>query len=77
MYSASGYDFAISLSIKSLPAIAISNSVLPSLMFFTFETLLFFGICYFLTIPIALITYRKHSKKLNDNNGDDSHEDIL
>ena len=38
MYSASGYDFTISRSIRSRPAIAISISVLPSLMFLTISS---------------------------------------
>ena len=47
-----------------------------SLMFFTFETLLIFGLGYFATIPIALIVYLKNNKKKIDNS-DDEHEDVL
>ena len=38
MYSASGYVLAISFSILSLPVIAISNSVAPSLIFLTISS---------------------------------------
>tara|TARA_E500000331_G_C17195604_1_gene686917 strand:- start:443 stop:1234 length:792 start_codon:yes stop_codon:yes gene_type:complete len=47
-----------------------------SLMFFTFETLLVFGIIYFLTIPVAFFTYFKN-KELKTNDIEEDHEDIL
>jgi CDP-diacylglycerol--serine O-phosphatidyltransferase len=68
------------ISIPSYLTIFILFSIcisFVSLMFFTFETLLVFGICYFITIPVALISYHRNSKKLDESNGDDGHEDIL
>ncbi len=48
-----------------------------SLMFFTFETLLFFGVMYFITIPIAFFTYFKKNKKSSLAASEEDHEDIL
>ena len=46
-----------------------------SLLFFTFETLLIFGIGYFITIPLAFFLYKKN--KNGKNSSEDDHEDIL
>tara|TARA_B100001093_G_scaffold263470_1_gene251858 strand:+ start:3863 stop:4651 length:789 start_codon:yes stop_codon:yes gene_type:complete len=46
-----------------------------SLLFFTFETLLIFGLGYILTIPLAFFLYKNH-KNLK-NHIEDDHEDIL
>ena len=48
-----------------------------SLIFFTFETLLIFGIFYFFSLPIAFYTFYKNSKKTEDTNSEDEHEDVL
>ena len=48
-----------------------------SLMFFTFETLLVFGIVYFITIPIAFFTYFKKNKNLKKTISEEDYEDIL
>ena len=50
---------------------------LVTLMFFTFETLLFFSLIYFLSIPIACITYNNNKKSIRNDNPEDEHEDIL
>ena len=47
-----------------------------SLMFFTFETLILFGICYFITIPVAFLTYMKKDNR-SENPSEEDHEDIL
>ena len=47
-----------------------------SLMFFTFETLILFGICYFITIPVAFLTYKKNNNK-SENLSEEDHEDVL
>ena len=46
-----------------------------SLIFFTFETLLFMGLIYLILIPIAFLFYRKKSS--NQASLEDEHEDIL
>ena len=57
-----------------LLAIGIS---LVSLMFFTFETLLIFGIIYLFTIPISFITFTRSKNEDKNNNVEEEHEDIL
>ena len=47
-----------------------------SLIFFTFETLILFGICYFITIPVAFLTYMKKDNR-SENPSEEDHEDIL
>ena len=46
-----------------------------SLIFFTFETLLFMGLGYLLLIPISFLSYRKSNS--NKTSFEDEHEDIL
>jgi CDP-diacylglycerol--serine O-phosphatidyltransferase len=51
-----------------------------SLIFFTFETLLLFGIGYFTIIPFAFFIYyknNKNNKKLKNDTSEEEHEDIL
>ena len=62
------------LTIIILFGIGIS---IVSLMFFVFETLLIFGIGYFMSIPIAFIVYLKNTKKFKNNTLEDEHEDVL
>ena len=50
--------------------------VFISLIFFTFETLLVIGAIYLLSIPASYYSYKKISKKIN-NNLEEDHEDIL
>ena len=45
-------------------------------MFFTFETLVVFGVLYFITIPLAFIIYFK-SRMNNNKDLSEDHEDIL
>ena len=48
-----------------------------SLMFFTFETLVVFGILYFITMPLAFIIYFNKSRTSNSKDLNEEHEDIL
>ena len=48
-----------------------------SLMFFTFETLVVFGILYFVTMPLAFIIYFNKSRTSNSKDLNEEHEDIL
>ncbi len=64
-----------SSTIFLLLAIGVS---LVSLIFFTFETLLIFGILYFLSIPLSIYFYFKNKKIIRENHDiDDDHEDVL
>ena len=51
--------------------------VFIALLFYTLETLLAFGIIYFLSIPISMIIYSNQNKKQLEKISDDNHEDIL
>ena len=51
--------------------------VFTALLFYTFETLLIFGLSYLLSIPVSIIIYRSQNKKKEDKISEDSHEDIL
>jgi len=62
------------LTIFILLAIGIS---FVSLVFYTFETLLVFGISYILTIPIAFFTYLSKKNKNKTAVSEEEHEDIL
>ena len=48
-----------------------------SLLFYTHETLLIFGVIYLISIPVSIAIYRSQSKKNLDKMSDDSHEDVL
>ena len=65
-------SIAPKMTILILFAIGIS---FISLLFFTFETLLIFGLGYILTIPLAFFLYKKNNNLKNYI--EDDHEDIL
>ena len=47
-----------------------------SLLYYTFETLLFLGFVYLISIPISIIIYRNKNKKILETS-EDEHEDVL
>ena len=51
--------------------------VFISLLFYTLETLLAFGIIYLFSIPISIIIYKNQNKKISEKISDENHEDIL
>ncbi len=51
--------------------------VFIALLFYTLETLLIFGICYLISIPVSIIIYYNQNKKQTEKISDDNHEDIL
>ena len=51
--------------------------VFIALLFYTLETLLIFGICYLISIPVSIIIYNNQNKKNTEKISDDNHEDIL
>ena len=51
--------------------------VFISLLFYTFETLLIFGLSYLFLIPISFFMYRKQMRKDSLESLDDEHEDVL
>ncbi len=50
---------------------------LVSLIFFTFETLLVFGVVYIISIPVSCFTYLRKNKDTKDYQTEEDHEDIL
>ena len=51
--------------------------VFIALLFYTFETLLIFGIVYLISIPLSAIIYINQNKKKAEKISDENHEDIL
>ena len=51
--------------------------VFISLLFYTLETLLIFGIVYLISIPVAIIIYSRQNKKISEKISEENHEDIL
>ena len=51
--------------------------VFISLLSYTLETLLVFGIIYIITIPFGIIIYSKQNKKISEKISEENHEDIL
>ena len=48
-----------------------------SLLFYTFETLLAFGLIYLISIPISVVIFKKQQKKFSEKISDEDHEDVL
>ena len=68
----------ISVSPKSTVFILLGiGTVFISLLFYTFETLLIFGLIYLLSIPVSFSMYKNQIKKDNIETSDDEHEDVL
>jgi len=51
--------------------------VFISLLFYTLETLLLFGVFYLISIPISIIIYNTQNKKNLEKISEENHEDIL
>ena len=68
----------ISISSKTTVFLLLSVGVIfISLLFYTFETLLFFGFIYLLSIPVSIYFYLKEQKKYVHKLSEEDHEDIL
>ena len=48
-----------------------------ALLFFTFQTLLVFGLVYFLSIPVSIFIFQRAKKQYSDKISVEDHEDIL
>ena len=48
-----------------------------SLLFYTFETLLAFGLIYLISVPISVVIFKKQQKKFSEKISDEDHEDVL
>tara|TARA_B100001057_G_scaffold97897_1_gene94683 strand:- start:629 stop:1420 length:792 start_codon:yes stop_codon:yes gene_type:complete len=68
----------ISISPKATVFLLLGIGVVfIALLFYTLETLLFFGISYLISIPISIIMFNNQNKKIVEKISDDNHEDIL
>ena len=68
----------ISISPKATIFILLGiGLIFISLLFYTFETLLIFGLCYLISIPISFFMYKNQIKKENQETSEEEHEDVL
>ena len=67
----------ISISSKTTVFLLLGiGLVFISLLFYTLETLLIFGVAYLISIPISVFFYNRQNKK-NSKISEENHEDIL
>ena len=68
----------ISISPKATAFILLGIGIIfISLLYFTFETLLMFGLFYLLSIPVSIFMYKNKNKKEVHETSEDEHEDVL
>ena len=68
----------ISISSKTTVFLLLTIGIIfIALLFYTFETLLVFGVIYLISIPISILTYKQQQKKYTSKISDEDHEDIL
>ena len=68
----------ISISPKATVFLLLGIGIIfIALLFYTFITLLLFGVCYLISIPISFLIYNNQSKKNIEKISDERHEDIL
>ncbi len=68
----------ISISPKATAFILLGIGIIfISLLDYTFETLLVFGLVYLISIPISFFMYKNRNKKETLETSEDEHEDVL
>ena len=68
----------ISISSKTTVFLLLAMGIIfIALLFYTFETLLVFGLVYLISIPVSILIYKKQQKKYSTKISDEDHEDIL
>ena len=68
----------ISVSPKTTVFILLTIGIIfIALLFYTFKTLLIFGVLYLLSIPASFFIYQNQNKKNNSKKADEEHEDVL
>ena len=68
----------ISISPKTTVFLLLGIGVVfISLLFYTLETLLAFGIFYLLSIPVSIVLYKNQNKINSKKISEEDHEDIL
>ena len=68
----------ISISPKATAFILLGIGIIfISLLYYTFETLLAFGLVYLISIPISFFMYKSKNRKETLETSEDEHEDVL
>ena len=68
----------ISISPKTTAFILLGIGIIfISLLYYTFETLLVFGLVYLISIPISFYMYKNKNRKETLETSEDEHEDVL
>ena len=68
----------ISISSKATVFLLLTFGVIfIALLFYTLETLLVFGVVYFLSVPVSFFIYNTQNKKVLKKISEEDHEDIL
>ena len=68
----------ISISSKTTIFLLLTvGMIFIALLFYTFETLLVFGVIYLLSIPVSFFIFKNQQRKYLHKISDDDHEDIL
>ncbi len=68
----------ISISSKTTVFLLLTAGIIfIALLFYTFETLLVFGVIYLISIPLSILIYKKQEKKHSSKISDEDHEDVL
>ena len=67
----------LNLDLKQFTPFFTILIALLSLLFYTFETLLFFSLAYLFTIPISILIYKKQQRNYSSKISEEDHEDIL
>ena len=68
----------ISISPKiTIFLLLIFGIIFIALLFYTLETLLAFGVLYFLSIPVSIFIYKNYNKRESKKISEEDHEDVL
>ncbi|MBD1150543.1 CDP-diacylglycerol--serine O-phosphatidyltransferase [Pelagibacterales bacterium SAG-MED29] len=68
----------ISISPKATAFILLGiGTIFISLLYYTFATLLLFGLVYLISIPVSFFMYKDRNRKENLETSEDEHEDVL
>ena len=68
----------ISISSKTTIFLLLAvGMIFIALLFYTFETLLIFGVIYLVSIPVSFFIFKNQQRKYLHKISDDDHEDIL
>ena len=68
----------ISISPKATAFILLGIGIIfISLLYYTFKTLLVFGLLYLISIPVSFFMFKNRNKREISETSEDEHEDVL